>query len=170
MTDQFQKSDKKKRNLLLVGYLVSLIIFIITISILIPFFKHLNKNLFLDELIEISELLHITVFILISIPALYLIRTGIKIIKQKKYPYKGMILIQDMKILEGREAIKIGRRLIILGTVTLLFLISSIFLTQRINQNFLKNPFEAINYRMPARIMKFFPTPNPIEKSDKNEK
>lgn len=169
MAVNFQKVDKKKRLYLLLGYLISTIIFIMLLFILIPFFKELYNNSYLYDIIKMADLLQLTIFILIGLPAIYLIRTGIKIILQKRYPYKGMILIQDMKILEGKEAIKVGRRLIILGIVTLLFLTGSILITQRINRNFINNPFDAINYNVPKEIMKFFPTINPLENDQPDE-
>lgn len=169
MNDNFQKVNKKRRNQLLFGYLISLIIFIVLLLFLVPFFKEIYNNTYLYEIIQLADLLHLSIFILVAIPAIYLIRTGIKIIIQKRYPYKGMILIQDMKILEGKDAIKIGRRLIILGIVTLLFLISSIILTRKINRDFIKNPFNAVNYNISSKILKFFPGYKPIENEPSNE-
>lgn len=80
-----------------------------------------------------------------------------------------MILIQDMKILEGKDAIKIGRRLIILGIVTLLFLLFSILLTRKINRDFIANPFDAINYNISSKILKIFPEYKPIKNDNSNE-
>lgn len=161
MNKKVQKVDRKKRNILITAYLILIILTIPLFIFLPPFFKDIYQGSRLGDLIELANLLQLSIFILISIPAIYLIRTGIKIILQKRYPYKGMILIQDMKILEGKEAIKFGYRLIILGTITLIFLTGSIFITRRINKNFLENPFSAMNYNISNNIMKLFPTPSP---------
>lgn len=170
MKPEIQKVDKKKRLYLLLGYLVSVLFLLIVIVIIIPFFKEIFSKSSLYGLIEISNLLHLTLFVLLGIPAIYLIRTGIKIIIQKRYPYHGMILMQDMKILEGKDAIKVGRKLIVLGIITIVFLISSIIITRTINRNFLNNPFSYMNYNLRKKIMNFFPKINPIKEKEYENK
>lgn len=167
MKNKIQKVDKKKRAVLIWAYLIIISLSIPLFIFIPPFFKDIYNGLKLNDLIELANLTQLSVFILISIPAIYLIRTGIKIILQKRYPYKGMILMQDMKILEGKKAVKFGYRLIILGAITLIFLTASIFITRRINKNFLENPFGAMNYNISKSIMKLFPNSNHSKSDEK---
>ena len=79
------------------------------------------------------------------LPAFLIIRTGVKIIREKEYPYSSMKVLRDTPIKEGSAAVKVGRRFVVLGVVTALLVIASAYRTEWIHQDFVDNPMGSVS-------------------------
>ena len=150
------EADKVKRIQLLTGYFIGLLVFIILSLVLYLFFKDLYNKLHLKDIIILSNLFFICILSLFLIPSLYLIRTGVIIFKEKSFPYKGMILIRNTELKTGKNAEKIGKRLVAIGVIATVVIISSIIMTNRLNKEFLDDPFSTLNRKMPEFILNLF--------------
>jgi len=82
----------------------------------------------------------IVFLLLFSIPAVYLIRTGRKILRHGSFPFPGMKVIRDTIILEGAEAGRRGKALIALGILSIFMSISGIVLTHVMFERWKNDP------------------------------
>ncbi len=82
----------------------------------------------------------IVFLLLFAIPAVYLIRTGRKILRHGSFPYPGMKVIRDTIILEGAEARRRGKALIALGIFSIFMSVSGIILTHAMFERWKNDP------------------------------
>jgi hypothetical protein len=68
-----------------------------------------------------AEFSVIIFLVLFAVPAVYLIRTGRKIIRSEQFPFPGMKVIRDTEIITGSRALFRGRLLVRLGYVSIGF-------------------------------------------------
>ena len=76
-----------------------------------------------QALVESWGLLLLMMFFLFSPPILvgvYMFRIGVRAVREKRYPPKGLAVVRDMPILEGDQAVQRGRRIQILASILVL--------------------------------------------------
>jgi len=157
------KYDPVKRKKLITIYLRTLTGIGLFLLISIPaYLKIIKQSSLYSELIY-NEFLSLLILCILTIPSIYIISIGLRIIKQGKYPLDSMILFRDQKLLEGSAARRIGIFLAVLGTLSLFILGTSAIVSHNITNSFKKNPFSF--FEMPYRaIFSFLPNAKPYSK------
>ncbi len=141
------KADRNYRRKLFSGYLVVIILGILSWNFIRPPFLNILDNLPNKERIEVKEIIvHLFLFSFIPV-AIYLIAIGCRICKYNAMPYPGMKVIRDTVVVTGRKAKLRGKSLIILGIVVIILLITSMITTHSIILHFKQAPlFRSVFY------------------------
>jgi hypothetical protein len=134
------KADKEYRRNLFLSYLILIIAGILFWYFILPTLISRVENLPNKEHVETMEILS-HLFLLLFIPvAIYIIVIGRRMCRHKAVPYPGMKVIRDTVLITGQKATIRGRRLIILGTITIVLTILSIIRTHFITLRFKQHP------------------------------
>jgi len=142
--NQFIEVDHQYRRKLFATYILSIGVLISLAIFLTPIIREYLQTLRGEELILKTESIVFGIIALPIVSALFLIWFGVKVIKDKQYPYKGKKVIRRTKIIEGKRARSMGVLLIAMGILPILLIFSSIFLTHSINSTFIDQPFEYV--------------------------
>lgn len=138
--EEFVQVDKVYRKKLFTIYILCVVIGAIIIGFGIPLCKGHIQKLPTIESLNIIEIIAMLCLFLPIPAAVYLFKTGLKILKANEYPYPGMKVIRPTKILTGSEARMRGKALIVLGIISFIFaLVSASFTHYFFNQ--LRAPF-----------------------------
>ena len=118
------KADPGYRRRLFSFYLGAIALGFIAWRYLLPLcfsaFNHLRGPVYFI-VAESAVILLLLVFI---IPAVFLIRTGNKIIRSERFPFPGMKIMRDTKVVTGSRALFRGRLLRRLGYVSIGFAVA----------------------------------------------
>jgi hypothetical protein len=109
------KADYKYRKSLFIAYGAVVIGGILFFAFIAPFLIAELKRLLPHASFIISEIIVITFLLAFFGPALYLISIGKKIKQHAQFPYPGMKVIHDTKVLSGKKALLRANLLIYLG-------------------------------------------------------
>jgi hypothetical protein len=147
MIDEYIEVDKKHVKNLFTGYGIAVLILISLILFVFPILKEGYKNLLPFDQILYFELFTSILLASTVLPAIFIIRTGKLIVKEKQIPSSKMRVLRRTKVIRGDLAIKKGKRFIILGRVTIILIVFSIFSNYYINKKFIENPFSFVNWK-----------------------
>jgi len=120
LEEDWVRADPKYRRNLFLGYALFL-----AGIIAVPWVAHpLLQNLFQFgtpvKILWVLETLALAFLSLFSFPAIYLIRTGLTILRENRMPHSRMRTLYDTPILRGKAARRRGHALISLGWVCLI--------------------------------------------------
>jgi hypothetical protein len=109
------KASKRYRNTLFSVYIFLLCTGFLFFYFIFPFLLQKFRNLESSSYYNVAEIT-LTAFLLFFIaPACYLISIGRKIKHSAQFPFPGMKVLRDTKVLSGHKAIFRGKMLIYLG-------------------------------------------------------
>jgi len=108
-------ADKNYRNMLLVVYLFIIIFGVIFFTIGMPYLIHAFQGLKVPTSLILGEILVIFFLLSFIIPAAYLISVGRKIKVHGQFPYPGMKVIRNTRILWGKQAFFRANALVYFG-------------------------------------------------------
>lgn len=115
------KADKKNRWLVLFGYLISVLVLTILLSIVLPWGEdRLEKIEDPKVLLRIIRIVIAYIFLSIVPFGLYLCRFGWRVIKHKQMPPPGTKVIVDTKVLKGDKAVTRGKLIIAISLVLII--------------------------------------------------
>jgi 4-amino-4-deoxy-L-arabinose transferase-like glycosyltransferase len=118
------KADPGYRRRLFSFYLTAIALGFIAWRFLLPpcidAFDHLRRPAYFI----IAESAVIVLLLVFIIPAVFLIQTGNKIIRSERFPFPGMKIMRDTKVVTGSRALFRGRFLKRLGYVSIGFAVA----------------------------------------------
>ncbi len=136
------KADRKYRSSLFIVYGAVIIFGFIFIKFIAPFIIAEVKHLAPQSSFIISEIVVVAFLLVFIAPAYYLISVGKKIKLHAEFPYPGMKVIRDTKVISGKKALLRAKMLIYFGCFAcVLAIISSISVHrsfQKLNTELLK--------------------------------
>jgi hypothetical protein len=144
-SDEFQEVEKGYPKKLFTAYGVG---FLVILSLFYwgnPLFDRTVARLGFEDAMVFKESVRSSLLFLVIIPAIYIVRVGRGIVREKRYPSTDMKMLRRTKIVRGEKAIVQGRRLTRLGRVAIIFILLSIVATRFLNNKFIENPFGYIS-------------------------
>jgi hypothetical protein len=114
-TPGFVKADKRYRNTLFLVYIVLLSAGFVFFYVIFPQLIKNSHSLDSSQYYTTAQLLIIGFILAFIAPASYLIAIGKKIKKHTQFPFPGMKVIKDTKVITGKKAIALAKMLIYLG-------------------------------------------------------
>jgi hypothetical protein len=138
-------TDRGYRRKLFIAYAASIVFLGAGVWIgLPPFLRYLRACAILDFL-PITEICALTFLAGFTVPAIFLISVGRKILFHKQVPYPGMKVIRDTKVIFGGKAIFRGRLLVGLGVFSIFISIAGSLATHYYFEKFRHfNPFHTV--------------------------
>jgi hypothetical protein len=109
------KASKRYRNTLFSVYLILLCIGFLFYYLIFPVLLHNFKNLESSSYFNVAEITLTAILLFFIGPAMYLISIGRKIKHCAQFPFPGMKVLRDTKVISGHKAIFRGKLLIYLG-------------------------------------------------------
>ena len=124
MEPEIIKADKSYRRMLFSSYLAGLALIFAAWRYLLPPCLDAFTHLKAPGYFFVAEFIVIVFLLLFAIPAVFLIRTGKKIIRSERFPFPGMKVIHDTKLITGARAVFRGKALVRLGYVSIGFAVA----------------------------------------------
>jgi hypothetical protein len=118
------RADAQYRRVLFTSYLVAVVVLLVIGKFVFPSCLRAFNHLSAAAYFAVAESAVILFLMLFIIPAAFLIRIGRKIVRFEKFPYPGMKVMRDTKVVTGRGALMRGRALIRLGYVSIGFAVA----------------------------------------------
>ena len=109
------KADKKYRKSLFIAYGAIVVGGVLFFAFIAPFLIAELKRLLPRASFLISEIIVISFLLAFIGPAYYLISIGKKIRQHAQFPYPGMKVIRDTKVISGKKALSRANLLIYFG-------------------------------------------------------
>ncbi len=141
MDIEYQQANKQYRRKLFGSYLIGIVAVVFFSLLVKEWVLETHSKLYGVESIYFIELVSGILILIATLPAMYLIWFGKRIISDKKYPYEGMSVVMKTKVVRDSHAVSMGKRFIAFGIISISIIIISIFVNHKVNQDFIKNPF-----------------------------
>jgi MFS family permease len=153
-SDKYRFPDRKENRKLFIIYGGVILAIVLLIALIAPILSSMFSNLMWQDEMEFKELLFLDLPLLLIIPsAIFLIRTGLTIKAERRFPSSKMNVLRKTLILRGDEAVKKGKRLIILGVFAIFMIVISVISTRFINKRFTDNPFNYVDWSRVEKVL-----------------
>lgn len=135
------KADKGFRLRLFAGYGLALVALPILVPIAARAFHGYFVRAEIPQKLLAAEVAGSGFLILFILPAVYLVITGRRAIRESRWPPSGMKVIQDTVLQRGPMAVARGRRLAWLGAICIVFVVLGSLATRFIFHKVKTDPF-----------------------------